>query len=168
MAQTLQTSAQLKALSTSTFPDNTTGQITAAAHRTFNETMVDSTVRALDWYSTSEQPTGEMWNGKPIYTRMFTGQAAAGGIAGNGGTLVLSADMSLGTDAIWISELSHRIEPTEPIGLYHQLAIGDVAGQICVIFLHTSQVAISLSIKNNTATATGSGSVYVVVLKYAK
>lgn len=39
-----QSAAQLKALSTSTFPDNTTGAIVASGHRAFNEAVIDSVV----------------------------------------------------------------------------------------------------------------------------
>jgi hypothetical protein len=63
------TKTELTMQSNSTFPDNTTGAITAANHRTFNNDLIDSVLFNTDLASATEQLTGEALNGKPVHAR---------------------------------------------------------------------------------------------------
>jgi hypothetical protein len=65
------TREELKQLSDNTFIDNNTGEIEPAEHRNFNNQLIDSLTPSVDLASTTEQWTGELYNGKRVYMLNF-------------------------------------------------------------------------------------------------
>jgi hypothetical protein len=73
------TQAELKALSDSTFFDNNTGEIEPSEHRAFNNQLIDSIYNQftlvkpqIDYASAIEQFTGDFYNGKKIYMKVYS------------------------------------------------------------------------------------------------
>jgi hypothetical protein len=105
------TKDELKQLSDTTFPDNNSGQITPAGHRNFNNTLIDSVqlddeppVAVFDLAVTTEQLTGDTYNGKPVYSQMkvYTNEA------GNN-SFDISNVLGVAVDAGWIDKKNSRI-----------------------------------------------------------
>jgi hypothetical protein len=65
------TKEELKQLSNNTFIDNNTGEIEPAEHRNFNDHLIESLLPTVDLASTTEQLTGELYNGSPVYVKNY-------------------------------------------------------------------------------------------------
>ena len=65
------TREELKQLSDETFFDNNNGEIQPSGHRNFNNQMIDSLAPVFDTGSSEEQLTGEMYDGKPVYSKCW-------------------------------------------------------------------------------------------------